>query len=100
MVEWLFRIKREGPAGAATPRDSAHRKVGTLPVDTKNSTATVTHPSTREEPLHACLEGVVYVGHLVEEDGEEAEVVEAVPCRRCGPVAADVGISDPTKRNA
>jgi hypothetical protein len=59
-----------------------------------------THPSTREEPLHACLEGVVYVGHLVEEDGEEAEVVEAVPCRRCGPVAADVGISDPTKRNA
>ena len=32
---------------------------------------------------HACLEGVVYIGHLVEEDGEETEVVEAVPCRRC-----------------
>jgi hypothetical protein len=25
---------------------------------------------------------VVYIGHLVE-DGEEAEVIEAVACRRC-----------------
>ena len=32
---------------------------------------------------HACNDGVVYVGHLVEEDGEEVEVFEAVPCRRC-----------------
>jgi hypothetical protein len=40
------------------------------------------HPSTKERPC-ACYEGVVYIGHLVEEDGEEAEVVEAVPCRRC-----------------
>ncbi len=31
----------------------------------------------------ACYDGVVYIGHLVEEDGEEVEVVEAVPCRRC-----------------
>ena len=57
------------------------------------------HPSTEERPC-ACLEGVVYIGHQVEEDGEEIEVFKAVPCRRCGPVAADVGISDPTKRNA
>ena len=37
-------------------------------------------------PLYACREGlrVVYIGHLVEgEDGEEAEVIEAVACRRC-----------------
>jgi hypothetical protein len=40
------------------------------------------HPSTDESP-HACLEGVVYIGRLVEEDGEEVEVIEAVPCRRC-----------------
>jgi hypothetical protein len=33
---------------------------------------------------HACYEGVVYIGHLVVgEDGEEAEVLEPVPCQRC-----------------
>ena len=33
----------------------------------------------------ACYEGLVYIGHLVEdsEAGEEVEVIEAVPCRRC-----------------
>jgi hypothetical protein len=33
----------------------------------------------------ACLDGVVYIGHLVEDPGtgEEVEVIEAVPCRRC-----------------
>ncbi len=51
-------------------------------MDTKHSTATVPHPSTEERPC-ACYEGLVYVGHLVEEDGEEVEVVEPVPCRRC-----------------
>jgi uncharacterized protein YciI len=40
------------------------------------------HYACLERP-HACLEGLVYIGHLVEEDGEEVEVVEAVPCRRC-----------------
>jgi hypothetical protein len=33
---------------------------------------------------HGCYDGVVYIGHLVEgEDGEEVEVFEVVPCRRC-----------------
>ena len=32
---------------------------------------------------HACREGVVYIGHLVEEDREEVEIFEAVPCRKC-----------------
>ena len=33
----------------------------------------------------ACLDGVVCVGHLVEDPGtgEEVEVIEAVSCRRC-----------------
>ena len=39
------------------------------------------HPST-EGPC-ACYEGLVYIGHLVEEDGEEVEVYTAYPCRRC-----------------
>jgi hypothetical protein len=34
---------------------------------------------------HGCYEGFVYIGHIQYEDesGEEVEVVEAVPCRRC-----------------
>ena len=34
---------------------------------------------------HACYEGVVYIGHLVEDPGtgEEVEVIEAVPCHKC-----------------
>jgi hypothetical protein len=45
------------------------------------------HPPTEDQDHHphACYEGVVYIGHLVESeaDGEEVEVFEAVPCRRC-----------------
>jgi hypothetical protein len=41
------------------------------------------HYSCLERP-HACNEGLVYIGHLVVgDDGEEVEVVEAVPCRCC-----------------
>ena len=64
---------------------------------TQKSSAPHAHPSTEDhdhddtveahysdlERPHACLEGVVYIGHLVEEDGEEVESIEAVPCRRC-----------------
>jgi hypothetical protein len=45
-----------------------------------------THYASLERP-HTCYEGVVYIGHLVEEDGEEVEVVEVVPCRRCAEAA-------------
>jgi hypothetical protein len=42
------------------------------------------HYACLERP-HACYEGVIYIGHLVEDPGtgEEAEVLEAVPCRKC-----------------
>ena len=64
---------------------------------TQKSSAPRAHPSTDDhddtveahysalERLrpHACDGGVVFIGHLVEEDGEEVEVFEAVPCRRC-----------------
>ena len=36
-----------------------------------------------ERDCLACYRGVVYIGHMVEQDGEEVEVIEAVPCRRC-----------------
>jgi hypothetical protein len=64
---------------------------------TEKSSAPHVHPSTEDhddtveahysglERLrpHVCCEGIVYIGHLVEQDGEEVEVFEAVPCRRC-----------------
>jgi hypothetical protein len=39
----------------------------------------------RRHRPHACTNGVIYIGHLVEDPGtgEEVEVFEAVPCRRC-----------------
>jgi hypothetical protein len=66
-------------------------------MDTAESSAPQAHPSTEEhddtleahysglERLRhcACMSGVVYIGYLVDADGEEVEVVEAVPCRRC-----------------
>jgi hypothetical protein len=34
---------------------------------------------------HGCMNGLVFIGHLARdpETGEEVEVFEAVPCRRC-----------------
>ncbi len=52
-------------------------------MDTTKTTAPAAHPAT--EGCFACYEGVVYIGHLIEdsEAGEEVEVIEAVPCRHC-----------------
>ena len=63
-------------------------------VDVNESSAHPAHPSTEDhdtveahyaslERPHACCQGVVFIGYLVEEDGEVVEVFEAVPCRRC-----------------
>jgi hypothetical protein len=67
-------------------------------MDTTESSAPHAHPSTEDyddtveahysslERLrpHACMNGTVFIGHLVVgEDGEEVEVFEALPCRRC-----------------
>jgi hypothetical protein len=51
-------------------------------MDTTKTTAPSTHPATE---CFACYGGVVYIGHLVEDDetGETEEVFEPVPCRRC-----------------
>jgi hypothetical protein len=39
------------------------------------------HYASLERP-HACTDGVVFIGYLVDDD--DVEVIEAVPCRRCG----------------
>jgi hypothetical protein len=46
-------------------------------------TTTEEVPTPTDETPHGCYEGFVYLGHLIEEDGEEVEVIEAIPCRRC-----------------
>lgn len=51
-------------------------------MDTKNSTAPAPHPSIEECPC-ICYDGVVFIGHLVEENGEEVEIHAAYPCGRC-----------------
>ncbi len=41
------------------------------------------HAPTEERP-HGCYRGVIFVGHMVaDEAGEEVEVFEAFPCKRC-----------------
>ena len=78
-------------------RSPAHRKVGTLAVDRRESSAAHAHPSTEDhddtvEAHYACLErpcacidGWVFVGYI-DEYGEEREA--SYPCRRC---AASIG---------
>ena len=69
-------------------------------MSSKESLARPAHPSTQDhddtmeahyaclERPHACTDGVVYIGHLAEDpgSGEEVEVIEAVPCRRCAAI--------------
>ena len=67
-------------------------------MDTTESSAPHAHPSAEDhdatveahysglERLRpcACMNGTVFIGHLVvDEDGEEVEVFEALPCCRC-----------------
>ncbi len=54
-------------------------------MDTIKDNAPAPHPSTEDDRPHACNDGKVYIGHLVEdpETGEELEAFEAIPCRRC-----------------
>ena len=48
----------------------------------EESSAPLAHPST--EACFVCYAGLVFIGSLeLTEEGEEIEVVEPVPCRRC-----------------
>jgi hypothetical protein len=39
---------------------------------------------------HGCMNGFVFIGHMAvdPETGEEVEIVEAIPCRRCASEAS------------
>jgi hypothetical protein len=57
-------------------------------MDTSKSSAPIAHPSTEREPNespHACNDGWVTIGQMVEdpETGEETEEFALYLCRRC-----------------
>ena len=52
-------------------------------MDTTTVRKSAPEVSAPEARPHACLGGYLFVGRLADEDGEEVEVFEAVPCRRC-----------------
>jgi hypothetical protein len=85
--------KEMAPQVLETPRSPAHRKVGTLAVDTRESSAPHAHPSTEDhddtvetqysglERLrpHACNAGWITLGQFVSCEETEAHVL--YPCR-------------------
>jgi hypothetical protein len=42
-----------------------------------------THYAGLDPAPHGCIGGYVFIGYLLEEDGEEREVIASAPCRRC-----------------
>jgi hypothetical protein len=70
------------PRKVEAPRDPAHKDLE-VTVDTTTVRESAPEVSTTEARPHACYEGLVFVGHLVEEDGEEVEAFTAYPCSRC-----------------
>jgi len=85
----LVSDKEMAPQVLGTPRDRAHRKVGTL-LWTLESSAPHAHPSIEEqnqpdEAPHVCNDGWVTIGHIVAdpETGEEVEEYALYLCRRC-----------------
>ncbi len=46
-------------------------------------------PVSRFEAPHGCIGGYVFLGHMVtDECGEEREIIESTPCRRCAKESA------------
>ena len=75
------------PQVRQTPRSPAHTDLE-VTVDTRDSSAPA-HPSTERDPdetPHACYDGWVFIGHVVESEHDldgEIVVYDRVPCRRC-----------------
>jgi hypothetical protein len=65
----------------ATEKSSAHAHP---PTEDRDDTVEAHYSGLDRLRTCACMNGTVFIGHLVVgEDGEEIEVFEAVPCCRC-----------------
>jgi hypothetical protein len=68
------------------------RTKGEDPMATEKSSAPHAHPSTEDQDHpHACIDGWVFLGRVVESEHDlDGEVVEyeRVPCRRCAEEAS------------
>src|SRR5215213_6246946 len=72
-------------SGGRSSMSSAEKSSAPAHPPTENQDDTVeAHYACLERP-RVCYEGFGYIGHLVEDpgSGEEVEVIEAVPCRKC-----------------
>jgi hypothetical protein len=67
--------KGNGPGGAPTPRDPAHRK-GLETVDD-----VTVHEIEAEECFYCLGSSYHFIGSI---DGEGEEIIEAYACKRCG----------------
>ena len=96
MVVWAadIEIAAHGLASLAAllRRSSSMSSKESLAHDAHPSTEDHDHDDTIEAQFSglerlrpcACMNGTVFIGHLVVgDDGEEVEVIEAVPCRHC-----------------
>jgi hypothetical protein len=63
--------------------DTTESSASAHPYPEHHDDAVEAHYASLERP-HACTDGVVFIGYLVDEDDDVVEVIEAVPCRRCG----------------
>jgi hypothetical protein len=91
----VFGCKENGPAGVRAPRDPAHSHDHAKEATVDTTRVPQPHPDDHDDTIEAhyasleravcgCCEGYHYLGHMViGEHGEEVEVFEAVPCRRC-----------------
>ncbi len=54
-------------------------------MDTKESSVFRPNETEKDHHPHACYDGLVFLTYTLfdEEIGDEAEHIEAVPCRRC-----------------
>ena len=75
---------QESPLPEARPTRHLEVTVDTIRIHDRDDTLDAHYSGLeRLDAPHGCYEGLVFIGHLTEVDGEEVESMEAVPCRRC-----------------
>ncbi len=77
---WL--LEKEKPRRSGQLPEAGPQK-GLETVDTKESSVFRPSEANEDPHPHACWRGLVFLTCVVDEDGEEVMVTQAIPCRRC-----------------